>query len=630
MERRHSGSLSSLSGATPPGTPRTSTDGKPKGAGIQMQIQQLANEQERVQKKTFTNWMNSYLKQKNMKVENLFEDIKDGVYLLSLLEVLSGDKLKMEKGKLKRVHYVSNISTALNFLEQKKIKLVNINVSDIADGKPSIVLGLIWTIILYFQIEDTFAQNDDTGEQAPLSAIDKFRKNAKKALLAWTANAITKKYGIEVNNFGKSWRDGLAFNAMVHTINPDLVDFDQCRKQDARTNLEQAFSVAESQLGIARLLDPEDVDVEKPDEKSVMTYVAQFLKAYPEAGEDPSLSKRKNPAEQEISDYNDLLTWIKEEADEVLQIVDQPVTDRQAEYMDYLAFKTEFDRRQKIYQRLEEKVVSKKAVKITPKMWQELEPKWRDIARRTRMWLWKLDASLPGRLGKFGDWLNQAEEMLEIEPENQEDHIEMADQLLKLLNEHKDFVQTKNLFANYDKMLSETKKRAMLSENMSVTKEEAAQINQFADEETQKWKTMSAKIKSLQSMFDEGLEQWRRYNGCYDMVIAWITEGEQVMHGGTKEQIEEYFTEIPQYEERLQFLNESANFLIENCQEPIAEEIKQNVNMINGRFTELVEGYQHYKKVEVIGKGDKNTSLELIEYQSGYKTLRNYWLLKSM
>lgn len=33
-----------------------------------------------------------------------------------------------------------------------------------------------------------------------------------------------------------------------------------------------------------------DVDVEKPDEKSIMTYVALFLKAYPEAGEDPSVS----------------------------------------------------------------------------------------------------------------------------------------------------------------------------------------------------------------------------------------------------------------------------------------------------------------------------------------------------
>ncbi|CAC5416632.1 SYNE1 [Mytilus coruscus] len=425
-------------------------------------------------------------------------------------------------------------------------------------------------------IEDTFAQNYETGEQAPLSAIDMFRKNAKKALLAWTANAITKKYGIEVNNFGKSWRDGLAFNAMVHTINPDLVDFDQGWKQDARTNLEQAFSDAESQLCIARQLDPEDVDVEKPDEKS--------------------LSKRKNPAKQEISDYNDLLTWIKEETDEVLQIVDQPVTDSQAEYKDFIAFKTEFDRQQKIFQRLEEKVVSKKAVKITPKMWQELEPKWRDIARRTRMWLWKLDASLPGCPGKFGDWLNQAEEMLEIEPENQlagfsaatEEKVKIwlsklgtQEDVEEMVLDYKDFVQTNNLFANYDKMLRETKKRGDAFRK-HVSKEEAAQITQFADEKTQKWKTMSAEIKSLQSMFDEGLEQWKRYNGCYNMVIAWFTEGEQVMHGGTKEQIEEYFTEIPH------------------------------------RFTELVEGYQHYKKVEVIGKGRQ-------EYQLGVDRISE-WL----
>ena len=251
-------------------------------------LKQLANEQERIQKKTFTNWMNKYLKQKNMKVENLFEDIKDGVCLLSLLEVLSGEKLKMEKGKLMRIHHVNNILTALSFLEQKKIKLVNINAENIADGKPSIVLGLIWIIISYFQIEDTFAQTatDESGEHLPLSASKKFRMNAKKDLLAWTGNAVTKKYGIEITNFGKSWRDGLAFNAMLHTINPDLVDLDQCRKQNARTNLEQAFSVAESQLGIPSLLSAEDVDVDKLDEKSVMTYVAQYVKAYAEAGGD--------------------------------------------------------------------------------------------------------------------------------------------------------------------------------------------------------------------------------------------------------------------------------------------------------------------------------------------------------
>ena len=47
-----------------------------------------------------------------------------------------------------------------------------------------------------------------------------------------------------------------------------------------KERLAYAFDLAEKELGIARLLDPEDVDVENPDEKSVMTYVAQFLHKY--------------------------------------------------------------------------------------------------------------------------------------------------------------------------------------------------------------------------------------------------------------------------------------------------------------------------------------------------------------
>ncbi|PKU27051.1 hypothetical protein llap_22645 [Limosa lapponica baueri] len=57
---------------------------------------------------------------------------------------------------------------------------------------------------------------------------------------------------------------------------------DQVRGRSNRENLEEAFTIAEAELGIPRLLDPEDVDVDKPDEKSVMTYVAQFLKYYPD------------------------------------------------------------------------------------------------------------------------------------------------------------------------------------------------------------------------------------------------------------------------------------------------------------------------------------------------------------
>lgn len=47
---------------------------------------------------------------------------------------------------------LQNAQMALDFLRFKKIKLVNIRAEDIVDGNPKLTLGLIWTIILHFQV----------------------------------------------------------------------------------------------------------------------------------------------------------------------------------------------------------------------------------------------------------------------------------------------------------------------------------------------------------------------------------------------------------------------------------------------------------------------------------------------
>lgn len=267
-------------------------------------MQRLQDEQEIVQKRTFTKWINSHLAKRKppMAVDDLFEDMKDGIKLLALLEVLSGQKLPCEQGRrMKRIHAVANIGTALRFLEGRKIKLVNINSTDIADGRPSIVLGLIWTIILYFQIEeltsnlpqlqslsgsassvDSIVSTETASPPSKRKVATKLQGNAKKTLLKWVQYAAGKQPGLEVKDFGRSWRSGVAFHSVIHAIRPELVDMDKVRGRSNRENLEEAFAIAEVQLGIPRLLEPEDVDVDKPDEKSIMTYVAQFLKHYPD------------------------------------------------------------------------------------------------------------------------------------------------------------------------------------------------------------------------------------------------------------------------------------------------------------------------------------------------------------
>ncbi|GFV28772.1 plectin [Trichonephila clavipes] len=86
----------------------------------------------------------------NRHVDDLFEDLRDGHNLISLLEVLSGELLPRERGRM-RFHQLQNVQVALDFLKNRNIRLVNIRPEDIVDGNPKLTLGLIWTIILHFQ-----------------------------------------------------------------------------------------------------------------------------------------------------------------------------------------------------------------------------------------------------------------------------------------------------------------------------------------------------------------------------------------------------------------------------------------------------------------------------------------------
>uniref|UniRef100_A0A8C5JXV5 Dystonin n=1 Tax=Jaculus jaculus TaxID=51337 RepID=A0A8C5JXV5_JACJA len=148
-------------------------------------VLRIADERDKVQKKTFTKWINQHLMKVRKHVNDLYEDLRDGHNLISLLEVLSGDTLV--KGSL-----------------VNSVKLVNIRNDDITDGNPKLTLGLIWTIILHFQISDIHV----TGESEDMSA--------KERLLLWTQQTTEGYAGIRCENFTTCWRDGKLFNAIIH------------------------------------------------------------------------------------------------------------------------------------------------------------------------------------------------------------------------------------------------------------------------------------------------------------------------------------------------------------------------------------------------------------------------------
>ncbi|XP_049750751.1 dystonin isoform X14 [Elephas maximus indicus] len=263
-------------------------------------LERYKDERDKVQKKTFTKWINQHLMKVRKHVNDLYEDLRDGHNLISLLEVLSGDTLPREKGRM-RFHRLQNVQIALDYLKRHQVKLVNIRNDDITDGNPKLTLGLIWTIILHFQISDIHV----TGESEDMSA--------KERLLLWTQQATEGYAGIRCENFTTCWRDGKLFNAIIHKYRPDLIDMNTVAVQSNIANLEHAFYVAEK-IGVIRLLDPEDVDVSSPDEKSVITYVSSLYDAFPkvpEGGEGISA----NDVEVKWIEYqnmvNYLIQWIR-------------------------------------------------------------------------------------------------------------------------------------------------------------------------------------------------------------------------------------------------------------------------------------------------------------------------------
>uniref|UniRef100_A0A8D2KX84 Calponin-homology (CH) domain-containing protein n=1 Tax=Varanus komodoensis TaxID=61221 RepID=A0A8D2KX84_VARKO len=237
---------------------------------LSCQFRKLQGQRMTMQQKTFTNWINNVFNKHSMsiKIEDLYTELKDGIYLLLLLELLSAEQLpKPNKGRM-RVHFLENNSKAIQFLKSK-IHVNLIGPENIVDGDQILILGLIWIIILRFQIAFITLDKEEYGSRADALS-------ANEALLMWCQCKTARYSNVNVKDFSKSWSDGLAFNALIHAHRPDLIQYSSLRHDQPISNLNNAFTVAEEHLGIAKLLDAEDVAVPSPDERSIMTYVSFY------------------------------------------------------------------------------------------------------------------------------------------------------------------------------------------------------------------------------------------------------------------------------------------------------------------------------------------------------------------
>lgn len=209
-----------------------------------------------VQKKTFTRWANNFLKERQLKINEMGTDLADGILLINLLEILSQKPIgfKYNKKPTLKPQKLENVGGGIRFIGAQGIKLVGIGPEDVHDGNLKLILGLIWTLILRFQIQRGGFEG-------------------KAELLEWVRQQVAP-YGLKPKNFNFDWMDGRVLSALTDSLKPGVLDFNGL-SHNALQDTEKAMDIAEKEYSIPKLMDAQDI-VEFPDELAVMTYVSYF------------------------------------------------------------------------------------------------------------------------------------------------------------------------------------------------------------------------------------------------------------------------------------------------------------------------------------------------------------------
>eukprot|EP00613_Pedinella_sp_CCMP2098_P064373 CAMPEP_0171985426 /NCGR_PEP_ID=MMETSP0993-20121228/274343_1 /TAXON_ID=483369 /ORGANISM="non described non described, Strain CCMP2098" /LENGTH=967 /DNA_ID=CAMNT_0012638291 /DNA_START=19 /DNA_END=2922 /DNA_ORIENTATION=- len=222
-----------------------------------------------VQKAAFTDWINSTLRERGAKVEeDLYTELADGTILYNLLEVLSGESLlkygRLTGGKM-RIQQIANCSLSFKFLA-KHVKIVDIGPTDIVDGNPKRVLGLIWAIFVFYEV---------------LSIPDvKSVSDLKAKILCWVKRRTLpfKAQGVRVTNLTSSFEDGKVFLALLADADPTGAPYRPT--SDPVLNRKKAYRLAEELFGVPPLLHYEDARVFSY-EQVMLTYLVELYNRLP-------------------------------------------------------------------------------------------------------------------------------------------------------------------------------------------------------------------------------------------------------------------------------------------------------------------------------------------------------------
>ncbi|KAM9007873.1 plastin-1 isoform 1-T2 [Guaruba guarouba] len=283
------------------------------------------------EKVAFVNWINKALQDDpdckhllpmNPSDASLFKSLADGILLCKMINFSQPDTIDeraINKKKLTPFTISENLNLALNSASAIGCTVVNIGSQDLQEGKPHLVLGLLWQIIkvgLFADIE--ISRNEaliallNEGEE-----LDQLMKlSPEELLLRWVNYHLANAGWQKINNFSQDIKDSRAYYHLLDQIAPkggDLdelpikIDFSGFHDKNDLRRAEYMLQQADK-LGCRQFVTPADVVAGNP--KLNLAFVANLFNTYPALHKPENSSYDLNLLEGESNEERTFRNWM--------------------------------------------------------------------------------------------------------------------------------------------------------------------------------------------------------------------------------------------------------------------------------------------------------------------------------
>ncbi|KII68137.1 Filamin-A [Thelohanellus kitauei] len=220
-----------------------------------------------LQKEIFLRWINQCLEPLSVQISNLDRDLADGTKLVMLYEILSGQKVKKYwENPNSYFQSVENVNTAFTGFRNDGIKFVNIEPNDIVKMDIKLTMGVIWSLILHYQISDRHSENED----------DSTNHSGGKSILLQFINSKLTERNRKCVNFGSDWRDGKLLATLVDILRPGSISETEIETKTPEELCRKALLISYQELGIPKILTVEEFLNSNVDEISIMTFLSYY------------------------------------------------------------------------------------------------------------------------------------------------------------------------------------------------------------------------------------------------------------------------------------------------------------------------------------------------------------------